>query len=165
VLKRPDTLTKFGYVKTKHQGVYRSNYSILDAILFIDLNELSNEPHNAWVKCFASHKREKQKAFFQLKSGLTGMTLSLEYFLTGLWKYWFDDIGESEMSIELTPEEVTKIGKMWGKSYLSMLNVEERLAGLKPQDVLTAFKPQELLTALNPQEIEDYLNQLKSSKA
>lgn len=115
--------------------------------------------------------QEKQKAFVQLKSGLTGMTLSLECFLTGLWKYWFYDRGETDMSIELTPEEVTKIGKMWGDSYLSMLNTEERLAGLKPQEVLTTFKPaerlaglklEEVLTTFKPQEIEDYLNQLKS---
>ncbi len=41
------TLTKFGYTRTEHKGVYSSNNLILNTILFIDLNELSNEPHNA----------------------------------------------------------------------------------------------------------------------
>jgi hypothetical protein len=152
---RAGTLTKFGYVRTKHKGIYCSKYLLFKKILFIDLNELSNEPHNAWVKCFASQKREKQKAFVQLKTGLTGMTLSLECFLTGLWKCWFNDTGETDMSIALTPEDVTKIGKMWGKSYLSLLTPEERLAGLKPE---------ERLAGLKLAEIEDYLNQLKSQK-
>jgi len=163
-----DTMKKFGYVKTKHEGVYCSNNPILNTILFIDLNELSNEPHNAWVKCFASKKREKQKAFVQLQAGLTGMTFSLEYFLTGLWKCWFNDTGETDMSIALTAEDVTKIGKMWGKSYLSMLKPAERLAGLKPTERLAGLKPVERLAGLKPaeiEELEDYINQLKSQKS
>ncbi len=96
------------------------------------------------------------------------MTLSLECFLTGLWKCWFNDTGETDMSIALTAEDVTKIGKMWGKSYLSMLKPEERLAGLKPEERLVGLKPEERLAGLKQaeiEELEDYINQLKSQNS
>jgi len=30
-------------------------------VILLSLNELSDEPHNAYVKCFASHRQEKEK--------------------------------------------------------------------------------------------------------
>jgi len=66
------------------------------------------------------------------------------------------------MSLELTPKQITEMGKMWGDVYLSGLGVDERLAGLPPKDVLPYFKPQ--LAKLSLDEIkalEKYLSQLK----
>jgi hypothetical protein len=183
---RSGTLTEFGYENTKLDGVYRSQNPLLKTIPLISLNELSNEPHNAFVKCFASRKKEKLKAFEQLREANSLMTHQLEWFLTGLWKYWFSKkLGEDEMTIELTPEEITEMGKMWGNSYLSTLKAEDVLpyfeSTLKVEDVLPYFKPQEilahfqpkdilsemdhqqLLEALSTEEIEAYLNQKKKN--
>jgi hypothetical protein len=39
------------------------------------------------------------------------------------------------MNFELTPEMITAWGEKWGKSYLAHLKPEERLAGLKPEEL------------------------------
>ncbi len=148
-----ETLTKFGYEQTVHDGVYRSQNPLLKTIPLISLNELSNEPHNAFVKCFASRKKEKQKAFQLLKEARSLMTHQLEWFLSGLWKYWFSKkLGEDEMAVELTPDEVFEMGKMWGSTYLSTLKVE---------DVLPYFKLQDILAQFQLDEIEKYVNHEK----
>lgn len=56
------------------------------------------------------------------------------------------------MQIELTPEQITEMGKMWGRVYLNSLPVEQRLTGLKLE---------EILAALNLEEIEQYLRKIK----
>jgi hypothetical protein len=70
-------------------------------------------------------------------------------------------IGNDEMTVELTPEKVFEMGKMWGSAYLSTLNVEEVLPYFKRQDILAQFQPVERLAGLEPESIEDYLKQLK----
>ncbi|KHD05452.1 hypothetical protein PN36_02170 [Candidatus Thiomargarita nelsonii] len=46
------TLKKLGYKSTKVPGIYRSKFQLVRQIILISLNELSNEPYNAFVKCF-----------------------------------------------------------------------------------------------------------------
>jgi len=56
-------LSQWGYVKTELKGVYHNPDNwLLPKIALLSLNELSNEPHNAWIKCFASRKIEKKRA-------------------------------------------------------------------------------------------------------
>jgi len=47
------------------------------------------------------------------------------------------------MTLDMTPEQLTKRGEMWGEVFLNDLPIEKRLAGLEPED------------------IEDYLNKIK----
>ena len=172
---RSETLSKFAYEKTKAEGVYHSYNPLLKTIPLICLNDLSNAPQNAFVKCFASQKKEKLKAFNLLLKGtdLKLMNLPLEWFLTGLWKYWFSNLGEHNMAIELTPEQVTEIGKVWGNLYLSTLGAKEVVSRFQPQEILSQFQPQEILSkidhqeilkGLSRQEVEDYLQQLKEQE-
>jgi hypothetical protein len=79
---------------------------------------------------------------------------------------------EDEMSLELTPEQISEMGKMWGNVYLSGLGVEERLAGLSLKEVLPHFKltdvvkhfsPAERLAGLPPEVIEEYLSKQNKS--
>jgi hypothetical protein len=63
-----ETLEYLGYSQTEFAGVYRSQAPILDQVLLLSLNDLSNEPHNAWIKCFASKKKIKEKTLKQLKT-------------------------------------------------------------------------------------------------
>jgi hypothetical protein len=90
---------------------------------------------------------------------------------------------EDEMSLELTPEQISEMGKMWGNVYLSGLGVEERLAGLSLKEVLPHFKltdvvkqfspakvveqfsPAERLAGLPPDVIEEYLSKQKRNKS
>ncbi len=64
-------------------------------------------------------------------------------------------------TIELTPEQVTDLGKFGGPIYLSKLSVEERLAGLSSEEVLGRFKPEALLKELSLEELEAYLRPVK----
>ncbi len=170
----PATVADFGYEESPlRPGVFYTPQRGFRNVILMSLNELTNAPHNAFFKCFTSRRQEKRKAFELLKhSGLRALTLRLEQFLAGLWEYWFQLKGE-DMKIELTPEQVIEMGKMWGDVHLSLLPVEQRLAGLTPHEVLSRFKPEErvrgltpqdVLSQFNPEDIERYLNQIKHPK-
>jgi hypothetical protein len=174
-----ETLAKFAYEATAQAGVYRNSQWLLNTIPILSLNELPNEPQNAWVKCFASHRKEKLKAFRLLRQlDWRVLTVDLEWFLAGLWRYWFISTGENMIpeAFELTPEQVTEMGKVWGSIHLSKLSLEERLAGvstaellgrLKPEERLVGLKPEERLVGLKPEDVlgyfksEDLLNYFK----
>jgi hypothetical protein len=146
---QPATLKHLGYQATAWPGVYRSRKVLVQRIMLISLNELANLPHNAFFKCFASRLAEKRKAFATLKQAslVPWITTPLNWFLEGLWKYWFaiTERGDKTMQTELTPEQVTKMGKQWGEIFLSRLTIEERLAGVQVE------------------ELEEYLRTLKQS--
>lgn len=146
---QPATLKHLGYRTTAWPGVYRSRKVLVQRIMLISLNELANLPHNAFFKCFASRRAEKRKAFATLKQAslVPWITTPLNWFLEGLWKYWFaiTERGDETMQTELTPEQVTKMGREWGEIFLSRLTIEERLAGVQVE------------------ELEEYLRTLKQS--
>ncbi len=108
--KKPQhsTLKKLGYQSTAHPGVYRSQFRLIRHMILLSLNELSNEPHNAFVKCFASHLQEKEKAFNLLdKMDSNLLPKPLRWFIEGLKGLWFTlKKGEDKM-VELTPEQIT----------------------------------------------------------
>jgi hypothetical protein len=156
------TLKKLGYKNTNIPGVYRSQFRLIRKVVLLSLNELSNEPHNAFVKCFASHRQEKQKAFDLLEQSglLKSLPNPLRWFITGLKGYWFTLKGD-DMDIEITAEQAADLGKKWGDAYISGLSVEELLdhydrqkilAQFKPQDILSQFEPQDVLSQFKPQE-------------
>jgi len=85
--KKPQTatLSKFDYQATKQQGVYQSSNLLLQKIPLISLNELPNNSHNAWLRCFASKYAEKRKAFQCIEPEEIGQTnLKLYWFVSGL---------------------------------------------------------------------------------
>lgn len=55
----------------------------------------------------------------------------------------------------MKPEPVRKHGQRWTRAFLDQLPIEERLMGLKPQELLDQF---------DPKQIEEYLEQLKRKK-
>lgn len=57
------------------------------------------------------------------------------------------------MNHELNPEQVKKLGWRWTEAFLAQLPIEERLKGLKPQEVVSQYAPQERLQGLKPQEV------------
>jgi len=158
------TLEKFGYSQSNNKGVYRSCNPMLESLPLISLNELSNRPHNAYIRCFASRMREKQEAFRLLKEkNPASFSEKFLWFMQGLWNHWFY-MGGDDMKYELTSDQVMEIGKMWGDIYLSVIPVEKRLAGLKPEDRLAGLKPEDRLAGLSVKEIEEYLRKIKSRK-
>ena len=69
------------------------------------------------------------------------------------------------MSIEMTPEYVTELGKQLGEIWLAGLTVDdvfarfgqdELLSHLKPEEVISHFKPVDRLAGLEPKEVLPY---------
>ncbi|MEK8018686.1 MAG: hypothetical protein VSS75_017580 [Candidatus Parabeggiatoa sp.] len=158
-----ETLRALGYQVTEYPGVYRSQHAVIKKVLLLSLNELSNEPHNVWIKCFASRKNVKKQALNKLKElDLVSIANDLKWFISGLMEVWFAK-GEEKMSIEMTPEEVTELGKQLGEIWLANLTVDELLARFGREEVLSHFKPkpEEVLPHFKLEVIEDYLKKVK----
>ena len=168
---RAEFMQTFGYQVKNKRGVYHSTNPILAHLVILSLNELEADGHNAFVKCFASRKREKEDAFDVLEG--EKLDVSSYRFVTGLRRYWFDAQGEDQMDVELTSEQVFALGKGWSDMMLAMMTPEERLAGLQPEERLAGLQPKERLAGLQPkerlagltqEEIEAYLQWMKQSK-
>ncbi len=149
-------IQKFGYTETGLPGVYHSQTPMLEALPLILLNELTDTPHNLFVKCFASRKKEKERAFKKLfASGKKFLRSGLYTLIAGLWR--IINSKEVPMESEITPEKVMEIGKEWEELFLNFIPVERRLAGLKPKERLAGLKPEEL------KKIEQYIRELKKN--
>ncbi len=144
-----DTRKPYGYDNMLYPGVYHSQHQLEKRIQLISLNELADKPYNAVFKLFATHQKEKQKAFELLKQSrdISSLPKELKPLLLGLLY-----IGEQDMTPEMTPERVREVGKIWGKAYLSGLTPEERFIGLKPEERFIGLKPEERFIGLNPEE-------------
>ncbi|ETR68521.1 MAG: hypothetical protein OMM_04516 [Candidatus Magnetoglobus multicellularis str. Araruama] len=59
-------LELFGFQPTDKPGVYKTDHEGWSLITVISLNDLDDKPHNAYIKIFASKKREKKKALMSL---------------------------------------------------------------------------------------------------
>ncbi|MDM8557010.1 hypothetical protein QUF75_19975 [Desulfococcaceae bacterium HSG7] len=153
---RKATLERFDYFPTDKDGVYRSGNPLLQSIPLLMLNDLSDQPHNAYFKCFASRKSQKRAAFKLLnRQHIDRFSMKLYWLIQGLWNKWFSKGGDSMQQEELTPERVMEMGKMLGDAYLALLSPEERLAGLKLED---------RLAGLSIKEIREYLHKLENKK-
>ena len=53
------------------------------------------------------------------------------FFGTGLINIWYGKIKGDKMNIDMTPESVMKVGKIWGDAFLSTLTTDERLKLVK----------------------------------
>ncbi|ETR68522.1 MAG: hypothetical protein OMM_10443 [Candidatus Magnetoglobus multicellularis str. Araruama] len=58
----------------------------------------------------------------------------------GLINIWYGKIKGEQMNIEMTPESVMKVGKIWGDAFLSTLTTEERLNLVKDVPVHERIK-------------------------
>ncbi|MDM8535361.1 hypothetical protein QUF70_01260 [Desulfobacterales bacterium HSG17] len=161
---KKSTLKKFGWYLTDKHGVYKTKSPLAESIILIVLNELADTPHNAWLKCFASQKQEKKSAFETLRNkGFSSLNRRLQWFIEGLLHYLFT-IGGKEMDIEITPDDVMKLGKKWQLAILSGIKPKDRLAGLAPKDRLAGLELKDILAEFTPEEIEACLEKLKKNQ-
>ena len=65
---------------------------------------------------------------------------------------------------ELTPDELIEEGKKWEKFVLTHTSLEERLAGVPPEEVLKNYAPEEVLKNYSLKDIQRYLDNLKQKK-
>jgi len=112
--------------------VFKTDHEGWSLITVISLNDLTDKPHNAYIKIFASKKREKKKAVISLNSmGLNDLPYRLKNLYQGLINIWYGKIKGDKMNIDMTPESVMKVGKIWGDAFLSTLTTDERLKLVK----------------------------------
>jgi hypothetical protein len=125
-------LEKFGYTVTDKPGVYKTKNEVCSLITLIILNELSDEQHNAFVKCFASKKIEKEKAFSVLRSiDFSSYSIDLTDALRGLFNILFGQTKEGVTMEMMSPEKVMELGRKFSGLFLSNLSTEERLGLVK----------------------------------
>lgn len=131
---RQGLLDQYGYRPTQWPGVYRSEQVMVNRVGLLVLNDLRPEPHNAFVKCFASRRRAKETAFDLLgEMGFEQLPATIFSFLSGLHRLVLPK-GEHDnmLNIEITPEDVMALGKEWQAALLASIPKEERLRGLEP---------------------------------
>jgi len=95
-----------------------------------------------------------------------------KWFLVDLWRR-ISEKGDDDMALDLSPQEIKDIGKMWGSSlftpedfkdyfdslplkgqrtFFSNIPLEERLMGLKPKDRVKGLKLEDRLMGLKPED-------------
>ncbi|MCP4109525.1 MAG: hypothetical protein GY749_29060 [Desulfobacteraceae bacterium] len=115
-----------------------------ESIPLLSLNELSDEPHNAFFKFFAGRRKVKQSAFESVKQqGFSSFSRQFRWIVEALLHFWFGLKGD-DMDIELTPEKLVELGKMLEGALIPSLSVEERLAGLETEEILSALSVKEI---------------------
>ena len=159
---QPEVLTYFEYQPTAVAGVYHSQDKWLKVIDLLVLNELSDEPHNAFFKCFASRKKAREAAFATIEQ-MAIWTWSEELWATvsGLHTVFQRLEGGAMSDYNLTPEYLRKLGEGMRDQIMATLSPEERLAGLPPEVILSHFSPEQLLAGLASEVIEAYLQKRK----
>jgi len=120
---RARRLVELGYVTSEISGVYSGANIYAEQARLLVLNELRDEPHNSFVKLFASRRREKAEALRGLKQ-VRGLPDDLFELVDGLQALWALPKGEN-MSEVLTPERVVEIGKEVKQLLLQNLSAEE----------------------------------------
>lgn len=160
--KTPQTKTlKFlGYKKTEHLGVYKSDYAIVRRVTLLVLNELSNEPYNVTLKCFASRKAEIAKTYEIIGQNNMPVSTKLARLFMGLKALRLK--GDHDMSSEikeLTPEYLIEKGKVFLENVWEQMPPEERLEGMSIQDRLQGID----LSELSSEEKEKLMAQLKAA--
>ena len=129
---RKDRLEKWGY-EEEQKGVFCSQLPLLRRVRLLVLNRLPPQPHNAFVKLFASRKREREAAFASLDAPTVAESPKLHAYMVGL-QTALGVKGEVNMAEMLTPEKVMEIGEKVRQRILEMASPEERLAGLDPNE-------------------------------
>ncbi len=160
-------LQRHGYQPAEVEGVYRSQTPILAPMPIIALNQLSNQMHNALVKCFASQYRQRESAFDIVRQNWHTIPQRLWYFMSGLYRTT-DMKGDDLMSIPpMTEDDVLRAGEEFRQIMLKVSTIDERLYGLNPEDIITRLKPEDIITRLSPEDIitrlspEDIITRLK----
>lgn len=104
-------LRTFGYEASPLAGVYANSQELIKHIPLLVLNQLSSEPHNAFVKAFASRPAQKAEAFLKIREQADLSDDLLTYFEV-LQTLWSLPEGAT-MDEVLTPERVLEIGREW----------------------------------------------------
>ncbi len=151
-----ETLHSFGFKETAYPGVYQSSQLYVKRVTLLVLNDLRDEPYNAYVKLFASRKEIKLKAAQQLRAmNIFDALTQLGAYIRGLVRLFFK---EGEMNVNqrdtLLPEDLMELGREMGKdmmkSYWAELTPEEYLNEFDVDPLLEVMSPERRMAGLPP---------------
>ena len=114
------------------------------------LNDLPAEPHNAFVKLFASQRKEREAAFAALDASTLAESPSLLAYMFGL-RQTLGVEGESEMAEEMTPEKVMEIGEQVRRKAIELAAPEDFDEALRRR-ILEVASPEERLAGMTQAE-------------
>ncbi|MFO1432869.1 MAG: hypothetical protein U1F76_22590 [Candidatus Competibacteraceae bacterium] len=159
---RSDLLTRLGFHPTDRAGVYgRNDHPLLTAMQVILLNELTPAAHNAFLKCFASRRREQEVSFRVLQHHeLLGSSPRVECLLYGLWRLLMKNAPEMQ---EITPEYVMQLGQELIDAVLDFTPADQVMKHFTAEERLAGLDPKDRLAGLTPDQIRRYLEQLEKS--
>lgn len=152
--KTPSSLNlqAWGYAVEQHKGVYVSQLPLLKRVVILVLNDLSNEPHNEFLRLFASRKQVRQSALqVLLRHQWTKWPAEFWMLLFGLQKVY--QLEGVSMPKNLNLEDVLELGEEMRQQVIASATPEERLRGLEPEERLHGLEPEELQTLLKQLEL------------
>ena len=153
---RKDRLEKWGY-EEEQKGVFCSQLPLLRRVRLLVLNRLPPQPHNAFVKLFASRKREREAAFASLDAPTVAESPKLHAYMVGL-QTALGVKGEVNMAEMLTPEKVMEIGEKVRQRILEMASPGEINETLR-QRILEMASPEERMMGLDLNKVNPKLRQ------
>ncbi|MBF0201305.1 MAG: hypothetical protein HQK66_08330 [Desulfamplus sp.] len=157
--KTPDKKLRkmVGFKDEIKPGVFKSSHAVIDSVQLISINDLSDEPHNLYIKCFASKKGVREKSFNKLfdckKETLTSDVI---YVITGLFNIFAKKIKGAEIMQETsgyTTEEIMGMGKEICEALLNVYSLDDILKKYKPEEVFANYKPEEVFANYKPEEV------------
>ena len=126
ITPRREYLERYAFEPAGPSGVYVTESRWGDTVRLVLLNELSDESHNAPLKCFASRREEQEKAFATIKaSGLFKISDSFSQITAGLWRLIMRNALNNPEMEGVTPEYVMQLGKEWFESMVEATPDEE----------------------------------------
>jgi hypothetical protein len=151
---------RLGFVKTEWPGVYQGNNAFVSRVKVLLLNELVPTAHNAPIKCFATRRREQEKAFVVVEStGFASLSDQIRQLIAGLWG--MIGMPKAAQTEEFTPDMVMAMGKKWIDATLNATPLVEILKRHKSEEVLSHYKPEQRLAGLTEEQIRAYLAKLQ----
>lgn len=127
----PEHLSLFGYTLFPLAGIYENHHEALKHIPLLVLNDLRDEPYNAFVKAFASRPAQKAKAFAQIHAQ-TDLSEELLTYFEVLQAIWSLPEGAT-MDEVLTPERVMEIGREWKRILIQHTPADQLNELLSPE--------------------------------
>ncbi len=146
------TFKEFGYFSETQAGIWQSSHSLLKRIPLISLNDLPDEPHNAFVKLFATKKGQRLSAIKRFRKAGKNLPDELRSHVGKFLEILALVKGDTDMKnteFELTPEERKEMAlfvttELTPEEILECFAPEQRLAGLTLEQIFEKFDPEEI---------------------
>ena len=146
---RNERLASWGYEEVQ-KGVFRSPLPLLRRVWLLALNRLEPQPHNAYVKIFASRAQERETAFATLDMPTAEEEADLQSYILGL-RTTMKEQGEDEMKRGLTPEKILEIGEQV-RDFVLETTKPENVGETLRRRILETISPAERLAGLDVEE-------------